>query len=82
MYECDALYSTNFSEVFNFAKLFQQKSFTQTMVFTCKNVNGQHPRAMLLNPQRPLPKEVYTFEVGIALLTATSSSTDNSVDSA
>ena len=47
-----------------------------------KSVNGQHPGAILPNPQGTLPKEVYTFEVGIALLTAMNSSTDDSVDSA
>ena len=61
------LYSTKILQVFNFvnfqplAKLIQRKSLTPEPQFSssdCKSVNGQHPRAMVLNPQGTLSKEM------------------------
>ena len=44
----------------------------------CKSVDGQHPGVMLLNSQGTHSIS-HTFEVGIALLTAASSSADGGV---
>ena len=48
----------------------------------CKSADGQHPGVMLLHPQGTPSKEIHTFEVGIGLLTAVSSSMEDGVESA
>ena len=51
------IYGTKFLRVLNFAN-FLWNHFNEQVNYTCKSVDGQHPKAMLLNPQGMLAKEI------------------------